>query len=51
MKSHIQTLIAGIIILGGIHVASAQTVVIAPEPTARRFLRAKVTARPTSDAG
>ena len=31
MKSHIQTLIAGIIILGGIHVASAQTVVIAPE--------------------
>jgi hypothetical protein len=31
MKSHVQALLAGIVLLGGIQIAAAQTVVIAPE--------------------
>jgi hypothetical protein len=31
MKSHIQALLAGMVLLGGLQIASAETVVIAPE--------------------
>ena len=31
MKSHVQALLAGLVLLGGLQIASAETIVIAPE--------------------